>query len=237
MANVLIVYAHPEPASFNAALKDRAVEALRAAGHGVVVSDLYAEGFDPVAGRHDFTTVADASRFHYQKEQAHAAREGGYAADIAREQARVRDADVLILQYPMWWGGPPAIVKGWCDRVLSYGFAYVDGTRFDTGLFRGRRAMLSITTGGTVERFSDAGVYGEMHRVIYQVQRLTLQYLGYTVEEPFVAYAAPRVEPAERATYLEALAARVTALAAMPIDRKDLPAPQSASEGAWAAKR
>lgn len=237
MANVLIVYAHPEPASFNAALKDRAVEALTAAGHSVVVSDLYGEEFNPVAGRNDFTTVADASRFHYQKEQAHAAREGGYASDIAREQARVRDADVLILQYPMWWGGSPAIVKGWCDRVLSYGFAYVDGTRFDTGLFRGRRAMLSITTGGTEERFSDQGVYGEMHRVIYQVQRLTLQYLGYTVEEPFVAYAAPRVDADRRARYLDALAARVTALAAMPIDRKELPAPPSPTESAWAAKR
>ena len=87
MANVLIVYAHPEPASFNAALKNRAIEALTAAGHRVVVSDLYAEGFNPVAGRHDFTTIADASRFHYQKEQGHAAREAGYASDIAREQA------------------------------------------------------------------------------------------------------------------------------------------------------
>ncbi len=237
MANVLIVYAHPEPASFNAALKNRAVEALTEAGHRVEVSDLYAERFNPVAGRHDFTTIADGSRFHYQKEQGHAAREAGYAPDVAREQARVRDADILILQYPLWWGGPPAIVKGWCDRVLSYGFAYVDGTRFDTGLFRGRRALLSITTGGTEERFSDAGVYGEMHRVIYQVQRLTLQYLGYTVDEPFVAYAAPRVDDAQRAKYLDAFAARVTALAAMPVDRSELPSPTAATDGAWAAKR
>lgn len=58
MANVLIVYAHPEPTSFNAALKDRATKDLSAAGHAVVVSDLYAENFNPVAGRNDFTTVA-----------------------------------------------------------------------------------------------------------------------------------------------------------------------------------
>lgn len=237
MANVLIVYAHPEPTSFNAALKDRAVKALTAAGHTVVVSDLYAEGFNPVAGRHDFTTTADAARFHYQKEQANAANANGFATDIAREQSRVRAADILILQYPMWWGGPPAIVKGWCDRVLAYGFAYVDGTRFDTGLFNGRRALLSITTGGTEERFSDTGVYGEMHRVVYQVQRLTLEYLGYQVEAPFVSYAAPRVDAEKRAAYLDAFAARVTALAAMPMDRQELPAPTSAVEADWVKRR
>lgn len=69
------------------------------------------------------------------------------------------------------------------------------------------------------------------------MQRLTLQYLGYTVEEPFVAYAAPRVDDAQRAKYLEAFAARVTALAAMPVDRNELPNPTAATDGAWAAKR
>ncbi len=57
--NVLIIYAHPEPTSFSAAMKNAARDALTAAGHHVEVSDLYAEGFNPVAGRHDFTTVAD----------------------------------------------------------------------------------------------------------------------------------------------------------------------------------
>src|SRR5881227_2941483 len=55
--NALIVYAHPEPASFNAALKDAAIEAIVAAGHQAEVSDLYGEQFNPVAGRHDFNTV------------------------------------------------------------------------------------------------------------------------------------------------------------------------------------
>jgi len=63
--NVLIVYAHPEPTSFTAALKDAAVDALSGAGHCVQVSDLYGEGFNPVAGRHDFTRAADPDRFHY----------------------------------------------------------------------------------------------------------------------------------------------------------------------------
>lgn len=112
MSNVLIVYAHPEPKSFNAALCARAASALTAAGHDVTVSDLYGEGFDPLAGRHDFTTVADPDRFHYQTEQAHAARHGGFSAELAREQARVEAADLLVLQFPLWWGGVPAILKG-----------------------------------------------------------------------------------------------------------------------------
>ena len=72
--SVLIVTAHPEPASFNQALTAHAAKALRGAGHEVVLSDLYAEGFNPEAGWGDFTTAADPERFHYQAEQANACR-------------------------------------------------------------------------------------------------------------------------------------------------------------------
>lgn len=218
--NVLIVYAHPEPASFNAAMRDRARDALTRAGHEVVISDLYGEGFNPVAGRHDFLTVADRHVFHYQTEQAHAARHGTYAPDIAREQKRVADADLLILQFPLWWGGVPAILKGWGERVFSYGFGYADGLRFDTGVFRGRRAMVSLTSGGTTARFGAGAAYGELERqVLWQIQHLGLEYMGYELEPPFVAYGAPRVDAAGRAAYLDALEERVLQAAAKPVDR------------------
>ena len=217
--NVLIVYAHPEPKSFNAALAGRARAALEEAGHRVTVSDLYGEGFDPVAGRHDFASVANPDIFHYQSEQALAVRDKAFAPEIAREQQRVADADFLILQFPLWWGGAPAILKGWFERVLAYGFGYVDGSRYDTGLFRGRHALLSVTTGGTPARFGPDGVYGPIDRVLWQSQRLILQYLGYETEEPYVAYAAPRVSDGERAAYLDELARRVVAFAAKPVDR------------------
>ena len=217
--NILIVYAHPEPTSFNAALKNRAVAVLTAAGHDVTVSDLHAESFNPVPGRHDFLSVADAGRFHYQTEQLKAAQEGRFAPDIAREQARVAVADILILQFPVWWGGVPAILKGWFDRVLAYGFAYADGRRFDTGLFKGRRALISVTTGGPLARFTEGDVYGHISRALWQPQQLTLAYMGYDVAEPFVAYAAPRVDAAQRAAYLDALGHRVTSLTATPIIR------------------
>ena len=117
--NVLIVYAHPEASSFTAALKDAAVDALSAAGHRVEISDLYGEGFNPVAGRHDFIGAADPARFHYQSEQLHASRTDGFAADLVREQERLMRADLLVFVFPLWWGGPPAIVKGWFDRVCA----------------------------------------------------------------------------------------------------------------------
>jgi NAD(P)H dehydrogenase (quinone) len=200
--NVLIVYAHPEPASFNAALRNAAVTAIESAGHTVEVSNLYDEDFDPVAGRHDFATVADPSRFHYQSEQDLAARSNSFCDELRREQDRLRAADLIILQFPLWWGAPPAILKGWFERVLAYGFAYVDGRRFETGLLKGRRALMCVTTGGTPQRFSAEGVYGEIDRVLWPVKRLTLEYMGLAVEEPFVAYAAPRVDEATRRDYL-----------------------------------
>jgi NAD(P)H dehydrogenase (quinone) len=205
----LIVYAHPEPTSYCAALKDAAVRAIGAAGHEAVVSDLYAEGFNPVAGRHDFTTIADPARFHYQTEQMQASRNHGFATDIAREQARLADAGLVILVFPLWWGGVPAILKGWFDRVCAYGFAYADGKRFENGYLRDRRGLFAIATGGTEARFSADGTYGEMRHVMHGVRRCMLEYLGLEVADPFVAYAAPRVDDAQRADYLREWETRI----------------------------
>lgn len=201
--HTLIVYAHPEPSSFAGALKDAAVATLTARGHRVEVSDLYAERFNPVAGRHDFLTEADSNRFHYQTEQLHASASNGFAADLEREQARVARADLMVFVFPIWWGGVPAILKGWFDRVMAYGFGYADGKRFDSGYFRGRRALMGLCTGGTADRFSDEGAYGDIERVLYPVRHCILEYLGLEVLTPFVAYGVPRVSAAVRREYLD----------------------------------
>jgi NAD(P)H dehydrogenase (quinone) len=243
--NVLIVYAHPEPTSFTAAMKQAAVEALSAAGHRVEVSDLYGEKFNPVAGRHDFTRAAEPARFHYQSEQLHASRTGGFAPDLVREQERLMRADLLVFIFPLWWGGLPAIVKGWFDRVCAYGVAYADGKRFERGYFVGRRAVLGVTTGGTIERFSAEGSYGEMRHVLHSVRRCILEYLGLEVVEPFVAYAAPRVEAPARAQYLRDWRTRLLAAAGDPQWHARLRAlagstaenREPVEERAWAARR
>jgi NAD(P)H dehydrogenase (quinone) len=211
--HALIVYAHPEPTSFTAALKNTAVDALRGAGHSVEVSDLYAEGFNPVAGRHDFVEPFDPNRFNYQIEQGHAHTTHGFAPEIAREQERFLRADLVIWVYPIWWGGVPAILKGWFDRVLAYGFAYADGRRYDTGFFPDKRGILCLTTGGTQERFSPTGVYGSIDQVLWPVQRLMLEYLAIRALEPFVAYGTPRVDQQTREGYLQAWRARLLDIA------------------------
>jgi NAD(P)H dehydrogenase (quinone) len=209
----LLVYAHQEPTSFTAALKDSGVAALRQAGHTVEVSDLYAEKFDPVAGRHDFSDVVDTERFHYQTEQNHAHATQGFAPDLVREQQRFLKADLVVWLYPIWWGGMPAILKGWFDRVLASGFAYSDGRRFDSGFFPDKRGLLCLSTGGTRQRFSAEDVYGDIRTVLWPAQRLMIEYLGMDALEPFVAYGAPRVDAEARAAYLRQWSARLIEVA------------------------
>lgn len=243
--NVLIVHAHPEPTSFTAAMKDTALRALSTAGHAIAVSDLYGEGFNPVAGRHDFLEAADPERFHYQSEQLHASKTGSFSPELAREQERLMRADLFVFTFPIWWGGLPAILKGWFDRTCAYGVAYADGKRFDQGYFVGRRAILGITTGGTAERFSSGGVYGPIDEVLYPVRRCMLEYLGLDVAEPFVAFAAPRVDAAVREQYLRDWEQRLLAVAGDPDWHARLSAlARSAQENraipegqAWAAQR
>jgi NAD(P)H dehydrogenase (quinone) len=218
--NVLLVYAHPEPTSFTGALKDTACEALRDAGCGIEVSDLYAEKFNPIAGRHDFIGVADSKRFHYQTEQDNAYKTDTFAPDLAREQQRFLKAELVIWLYPIWWGGMPAILKGWFDRVLAYGFAYADGRRFDSGFFPDKRGLLCLSTGGTQQRFSTEGVFGDIHTVLWPTQRLMIEYLGMDALEPFVAYGTPRVDGEARRFYLQQWHTRVRDIAGETARRK-----------------
>lgn len=127
--NVLILYADPEPTSFNGAMKDLAVRVLTAGGHKVTVSDLYAMGRNAVAGRLD--TGATDARFSLAREQTVAIRAGTLAADIDAEQAKLTAADLVVWQFPVWWFGMPAMLKGWADRVLARGFAYLPGREDD----------------------------------------------------------------------------------------------------------
>lgn len=208
-----IVYAHPEEQSFNGALKDTAVKTLTDLGHDVVVTDLYGENFNPVPGRHDFTTTQDTSLFHFQKEQGHAAEQNSFAPDIAREQKRLDECDVLIFIFPLWWSNMPAILKGWVDRVAAFGVFYKDGLRFERGMLKGKKAIACVTTGGTLERFSETGPYGPIEDVLKSVNRSVFEYLGMDVLPSFISYAAPRVEEDERKEFLKQWAERLHQIA------------------------
>ena len=115
----------------------------------------------------------------------------------------------MIVIFPLWWGGMPAILKGWFDRAMAAGFAYVDGARFDKGLFPGKRGLIAVTTGGTPQRFSTGDAYGPIGPILAPLRRLSLEYMGMKTLEPFVAYAAPRVDDAARKAYLDDWRGRV----------------------------
>jgi len=190
---VLVVYAHPEPESFNGALLNVARETLTAAGHDVEVSDLYAQGFNPVAGTHDVKERQDKSVFNLGAEQMHAAKNAGFADDVQAEIDKLMRSEVLILQFPMWWFSMPAILKGWIDRVFAFGQAYDFGRTWDAGVFVGRRAMLTITASAPAAAFMPDGRSGDMERVLWPIHGGVLALCGYSVLPPFIAHGIPFV--------------------------------------------
>jgi NAD(P)H dehydrogenase (quinone) len=211
-----IVHAHHEPTSFNAALTQEAVAALTAAGHEVQVSDLHAMGFDPVSDRRNFRTVKDPERLKQQNEEAHASEHGGYTPQLQAEMDKLAWCDVLIFQFPIWWLGLPAILKGWVDKVFAVGRAYGGGRYFDGGVFAGKRAMCSLTVGGPEPVYTDIGIYGPMESILYPIHHGIFGFAGFTVIEPFVAYAPARISQKEREAYLASYRQRLLNLDAAP---------------------
>jgi NAD(P)H dehydrogenase (quinone) len=182
-----IVLAHPERHSFNAHLAGVARRALEARGWSVSLSDLYAMGFDPCERAEHYEGRLQPARFDVQAEQRHASERGAIPAAVADEIARLDRADLLILQYPMWWHLPPAMLKGWLDRVLIYGEVYTSKKRFENGRFTGRRALISVTVGTSPETYAFDGRSGDIDLLLWPVN-FSLAYVGYAVLAPFVAY-------------------------------------------------
>jgi NAD(P)H dehydrogenase (quinone) len=201
--HMLIVYAHEELHSFNAAMKNLAVSSLEEAGHSVVVSDLYQMKFKAVADGEDFLERRDKSCLNRQVEEKAAAELGTLAHDIVVEQQKLLAADLVILQFPLWWFGLPAMLKGWVDRVMTMGFAYGGGLRYDQGGLKGRRAMLALTTGGPEPAYAEHGISGAMDQVLFPIQHGILYFCGLSVLPPFVAYGPAHQTPERRQAELD----------------------------------
>ena len=200
----LLVSAHPEPHSFHASLRAAAVEELRAQGYAVQVSDLYAMGFKAALDREDFRTVYDAERLNVSLEQRHAWANGGLAPDIASELGHLLDADLLLLLFPLWWFGMPALLKGWIDRVFVSGAVYGRSAVFERGRLRGKRALVGISTGAPAEAFGRHSLNGDIDDILMPLHRGILGFTGMTVLPPFVAYHVPYVGTSGRQALLAA---------------------------------
>ena len=213
---IFIVHAHHEPSSFNGAMTRMAATSLRAAGHEVVVSDLYAMSFDPVSDRRNFTTIRDPSRLKQQDEESFASEHDGFAPDVQTEMDKLAWCDILILQFPLWWLGLPAILKGWVDRVFAAERAYGGGKYFSRGVFSSKRAMCAVTIGGPAEAYSSDGAYGPLAPILFPIQHGILGFVGFTVIEPFVVHSPARMSANERAATLANYQNRVLSLDSSP---------------------
>jgi len=213
---VLIVHAHPEPQSFTAALRDLARETLEGQGHQVQVSDLYAMNWNPVASAADFTTRANPDYLVYALEQREGVKGGQLAADIQAELDKLLWADLLILNFPLYWFSVPAMLKGWIDRVLVSGVCYGGKRFYDQGGLAGKKALVSLTLGGREHMFGEGAIHGPLEDMLRPLLRGTLAYVGMEVLEPFVAWHVPYISHDAREDFLRAYQQRLQGLEQEP---------------------
>lgn len=227
---VFIVHAHHEPKSFNGALTNVAQKVLTSIGHEIKISDLYAMRFDPVSDRRNFTSVKNPEYLKQQMEEMYASEVDGFSPDLKGEFEKIEWCDLMIWQFPLWWFSVPAILKGWVDRVFAMGRAYGKGQAYEKGVFRGKRAMLSITTGGLGEAFTEKrdplrelreghGFHGDIYGILRSIQRGILRFTGFDVLRPNIVYGPVRITDDQRRQHLDAYAARLRGIAdELPIE-------------------
>ena len=216
---ILWVYAHPDPRSLNGALRDEGVEFLKAAGHEVVESDLYAMGWNPVVDHEDFQHDR-SERLDVLEESERALRQQTLSPDISREQDKLTRSDLVIVQFPLWWFGPPAILKGWFDRLFVQGFAQgvLDpetgrALRYGSGGLVGRRALVITTVGANAATTGPRGIHGEIGEVLFPVLHGTLWYTGMAVLPPLIINGAVRVADEDYPRIRDRLRERLSDLA------------------------
>lgn len=221
---VLLVFAHPEPRSLNGALRDVAIKELEAQGHEVRISDLYADRWKSAVDRGDFPSLAPEARLVPVAASKYAFESNTLTDDVKVEIEKLLWADVLILQFPLWWFAMPAILKGWVDRVFAYGFAYGVGEhseqrwgdRYGEGTLAGKRAMLIVTAGGWEQHYAARGVNGPIDDLLFPINHGILYYPGYDVLPPFVVYRVDRFDAAAFEPIAERLRERMRTLATTP---------------------
>jgi NAD(P)H dehydrogenase (quinone) len=138
----LIIFAHPNESSLNASLKNWIVQCLEQQQQEVQVRDLNKICFNPVLSQYDMLGQL----------------KGAVAAEVEKEQDLITWADQLIFVYPIWWTGMPAILKGYIDRVFSYGFAYRYDKGVQKGLLTGKKAVILNTHGKSHAEYEAIGM-------------------------------------------------------------------------------
>lgn len=193
MKKVLIVSAHPEKASFCMSLKQTAVDYFVQKGYEVRESDLYALHFDPVGNKSDFKSISNPDFFKYQLEQVHASENNLFVDELKAEMEKLEWCDVLMFNFPMWWFGMPAILKGWIDRVFAMGFVYGAGKGvYENGIYANKTAFITLTTGGPMQAYGQSGKNGDINTLLYPIHHGVFYFTGMTVLPPFISFGPAR---------------------------------------------
>jgi len=143
---ISVILAHPDEGSFNHAIALTAVEQLQANGHNVFFHDLHKESFDPLLSREEISKEASLPRV------------------ITEHCREIAEADGIVIVHPNWWGQPPAVLKGWVDRVIRPGVAYEFlegdcGEGVPNGLLKAGAALVFNTSNTEAER--EKNVFGD----------------------------------------------------------------------------
>lgn len=182
--NYLVVFAHPNPESFGKGIVETIRETIEAKEENIQIRDLYSLEFDSILKPSDFEALKN----------------GNIPDDIKAEQERIKWADIIIFVYPVWWAGLPAILKGYVDRVLSYGFGYeyVDGE--PRGLLKGKRGLFICTTGTPREIYEQSGMHNSMKQTSDEG---IFSFCGIEVIKHLFFGAVPYVSEETRKDYLK----------------------------------
>ncbi|MFD8568978.1 NAD(P)H-dependent oxidoreductase [Streptomyces sp. NPDC059639] len=217
--NILWVFAHPEQRSLNGSLMTDALRSLDGLGHSYEVSDLYGMKWKAVLDADDFGCPSpDGERLFVGAAQERAYTNGELSADIRGEIEKLARADVVVLHFPLWWFGPPAILKGWFDRVLVQGLGFgvkaPDGhtRRYGDGGLAGKRALVVTSVGARPAGFGPRGIHGHVDEVLFPLLHGTFWYTGMAPLAPFVVHGADRHDAADYARTSAALQERLRTL-------------------------
>lgn len=191
--NHLVIYAHPNTASFNHAVLDAYTHELAAAGQDVRIRNLYAIRFDPVILQSDYDMI----------------NRGTPPDDIRREQEHISWAGIMTFIFPIFWAGMPAILKGYIEKVFALGFAYVfEGDR-PRGILKGRKAVIINTTGGALNYYRKSHMLESIRQT---VDGGIFRFCGIQVLEHKFFIGVPMSTPAERTLMLDEVRAVARAL-------------------------
>lgn len=140
---VIVLFAHPNPVSFNAGILKEVQEVLHNEKVEVILKNLYDMNFNPVFSGAELGSVFTGN---------------GSFEDVEKEQEIIRASDLVIVIYPIWWFGPPAILKGYIDRVFTHGFSFVYSSEGVIPLMTGKKAFIIQTGGNSPEAYDAFGL-------------------------------------------------------------------------------